>query len=143
MGFTSMFDNTNKIEVLDSILKARADKERSENTFTISRALYDKTSNENIEALFTKFFEIFIDDSADPYVVNYESKKEATVYYGKKILAQINKRNLDRSIAMIHQATDSISNLSNSIGTDTRALSSKPTKKTKRKPYNKKGGGFF
>ena len=135
MGFTL-------VEVIDSIRELRAKKEWKENTFTISRALYDKTPNENIEALFTKFFEIIIDDSEDPYVVNYENKKEATVYYGKKILAQINKRNLDRGIAMIHQATDSISNLSNSIGTDTRQLSSSKPKR-KRQTIKKKGGGFF
>jgi hypothetical protein len=124
-------------EVIDSIKELRKQKEFKKNTFTISRENFEKSTNEQIEAWFHRFFEVIIDDSAKPYVVNYENKKEATVYYGKKILKNLNKRNLERTIGYIHQATDGISQFSNSIGTDTRALQKKPKKR------KRKGGEFF
>jgi hypothetical protein len=78
-------------------------------------------------------------------VVNYENKKEATVYYGKKILKNLNKRNLDRAIGYINQGTDMISSFGNGISTDTSYLVP-PKKKTKKKykPHPKeKRSSFF
>lgn len=133
----------NKIEVLPSILKARAEKEKLENTWVIKRAMFDKSTNAQIEAWFTKFADVIIDDSEKPYIVNYENKKEAAAYYGKKILKNLNKRNLDRGIGYINQATDQISSLGNGIKVDTSYLA--PTKKAKKKykPHPKETRGSF
>lgn len=145
MGFTLMFEPENKIEVLDSILKARQDKENAENTFHVSRANFEKSTNEQIEAWFTKFFEVIIDDSEKPYVVHYENKKQAAVYFGKIILKNLNKRNLDRTIGYINQATDQISKLGDGIKTDTSLLEPKKKTKTKKKykPHPKETQGNF
>jgi hypothetical protein len=140
MGFTSMFDD--EPEVIDSIKELREkkafEKFVEENTFVVKRIHYDKMTNQQIEALFTKFYEVIIDDADKPYVVNYTNKKERAWYYTKIVLKNLNKRNLDRTIGYIHQATDGISQFSNQIGTDTSILT-----KPKKKKRNKKGGGFF
>jgi predicted house-cleaning noncanonical NTP pyrophosphatase (MazG superfamily) len=125
-------------EVIDSIKELRKNKEMKANTFHIKRAQFENSTNEQIEAWFHRFFEVIIDDSDKPYIVKYENKKEATVYYTKKILKNLNKRNLDRCIGQINQMTDMISEFGNQINTNTEVL----TSKKKRKP-KKKGGGFF
>lgn len=120
-------------EPIDQIKELRKKKEFKENTFTISRANFEKSTNEQIEAWFHRFFEVIIDDSEKPYVVHYENKKEAAAYYGKKILKNLNKRNLDRSIGYIHQASDMMSKFGNQIQTDTSFIEPKKKTKTKRK----------
>lgn len=138
-----MFEPENKIEVLESILKARQDKENAENTFHVSRANFEKSTNEQIEAWFTKFFEVIIDDSEKPYIVNYENKKEAAVYFSKKILKNLNKRNLDRGIGYINQATDQISKFSVGIKADTSILEPKKRKTKKKYKPHRQEDRFF
>ena len=80
------------------------------NIWIVTRKLYEKSSNEQIEAWLTKFNDIIIDDTEKPYKPLY-SNKEKAIYVAK----QFNRTNLDKGLALIHKSTDTISKFANSF----------------------------
>ena len=50
----------------------------------------------------------------------HQDKKDIAVQVGKTIYHNMNKKNLDKSIGMIHKSTDQLSNFTNKIGSNKR-----------------------
>ena len=80
-------------EVIGPIAEMRRKKEIQENTFIISRENYESSTNEQIEAWFTKFDQVIIDDSKNPYK-DPLTKKEIIF----KIIDRISIKNLNKGI---------------------------------------------
>ena len=122
------FRNKNLREYIFCLDKSKDAKKflKDNNIFLLPRNLYEKSKTENIEALLTKFNEIIIDDTEKPYIPLF-SKAEKTKYIVGKIAKNINQKNFDKGMKkfdsgmkQFHKSLDSISDMTNSIGTDPR-----------------------
>ena len=102
-------------EVISPIAEMRRQKQIQENTFVISRENFEKSSNEQIEAWFTKFDQVIIDDSNNPYR-DPLTKKEIGLKIGKAIYNNMNRNNLQKGIGMIQKGTSMISEFGNALG---------------------------
>ena len=110
------------VEVIGPIAEARRLKEIQDNTFVISRENFEKSSNDQIEAWFTKFDQVIINDSKNPYKQPL-TKKELGIKIGKTIYYNLNKKNLQKGIGMIQKTTDMISQFGSAFGENKQALS--------------------
>ena len=91
-------------EVIGPIAEMRRKKEIQDNTFKISRENYENSTDEQVEAWFTKFDDVIIDDSADPYK-DPMTKKELVL----KIVSKINIENLNKGIDKFNSGIDQFS----------------------------------
>ena len=78
-------------EVIGPIAEMRRKKEIQSNTFTISRENYERSTDEQVEAWFTKFDQVIIDDSKDPYKEPLTKKELALKIVGKLTIENLNK----------------------------------------------------
>ena len=111
-------------EVIDPIVEMRRKKAAQENTFTITRENYEKSTDMQVEAWFTKFDDVIIDDSANPYKEPL-TKKEILF----KVIGKINLQNLDTGITKFNKGVDLFVKMT--------ASSQKKTQKKKRKTKSK------
>lgn len=108
-----------------------------QNTILIKRKYFDKMSNLQIEAYFTKFDQVLINDSENPYVKNRKTwlfpltKKEKGVKVGKIIAKGINRKNIRKGINGIQQGMDLISDITDEISLNPPPKKSKRGKKRK------------
>jgi hypothetical protein len=114
-------------DVIGPIAELRRKKEIENNTFVISREMFEKSSNEQVEAWFTKFDQVIIDDSENPYK-DPLTKKEAAIKVGSFLYHNLNRENVQKGIGMIQKGTDMISEFGNAFGTDNKQ-SFKPSKR--------------
>ena len=113
--------------VIGPIAEMRRQKEIQNNTFFISRENFEKSSNEQIEAWFTKFDQVIIDDSNNPYK-DPLTKKEIGLKIGKTIYNNLNRTNMQKGIGMIQKGTSMISEFGNAFGNNRTSSSSKSSK---------------
>lgn len=94
------------------------------NVFVISRDIYDKTPNENIEAWFTKFDDVIINDTERPYKKPLNKKE-----LGKKILSKMTIQNLNKGIDKFNKGVNEFSKVvassNNTKSSDLSGLKSK------------------
>ena len=91
-------------EVIGPIAEMRRKKQIEENTFVISRENYENSSDEQIEAWFTKFDDVIIDDSKNPYK-DPLTKKELVF----KILDKMTIENLNKGIDKFNKGVNQFS----------------------------------
>lgn len=108
-----------KTDVISPIAAARRKKEIQDNTFFISRVNYDKSTNEQVEAWFTKFDQVIIDEINEPYKFPL-TKKEIGLKIGKSLYSMATRKNLQSGIGMIQKGTDMISQFGSAFGTSSR-----------------------
>ena len=122
-----VFDKT---DVIGPIAEMRRQKAVQHNTFIISRENFEKSSNEQIEAWFTKFDQVIIDDSKEPYK-DPLTKKELALKIGKALYSNLNSKNLKTSIGMIQKGTSMISEFGKAFDTGQKQSSFKQNKQRK------------
>ena len=91
-------------EVIGPIAEMRRKKEIQSNTFTISRENYENSTDEQVEAWFTKFDQVIIDDSQNPYKEPLNKKELAL-----KIISKISIENLNKGIDKFNSGVDQFS----------------------------------
>lgn len=91
-------------EVISPIAEMRKKKAVQENTFIISRENYEASTDEQVEAWFTKFDDVIIDDSAKPYKEPL-TKKELAL----KIISKMSIENLNKGIDKFNSGMDQFS----------------------------------
>lgn len=91
-------------EVIGPIAEMRRQKQIQENTFVISRENYETSTNEQVEAWFTKFDQVLIDDSKNPYK-DPLTKKEIAF----KILDQFSIENLNKGVTKFNNGVNQFS----------------------------------
>ena len=101
-------DSLKSNDTIGPIAEMRRQKVVQQNTFVISRENFEKSNNEQVEAWFTKFDQVIIDDSKEPYKEPL-TKKELAVKIGKALYSNLNSKNLKTSIGMIQKGTNMIS----------------------------------
>ena len=107
-------------EPIGPIAEMRRKKEIKNNTFTISRSNYENSTDEQVLAWFTKFDDVIIDDSENPYK-DPLTKKELAF----KIIGKISINNLNKGIDKFNRGVDQFSKV--------MAEPKKSKRKTKRK----------
>ena len=105
--------------VISPIAEMRRKKEIEQNTFVITRENFEKSSNEQIEAWFTKFDQVIIDDSKEPYK-DPLTKKELAVKIGSVLYHNLNRKNLKTGISMISKGTSMISEFGKAFDTGSK-----------------------
>lgn len=93
-------------EVIEPIAEMRRKKQIQENTFIISRENYESSTNEQVEAWFTKFDQVIIDDSAKPYK-DPLTKKEIVF----KIIDKLSIENLNKGIDKFNKGVNQFSKM--------------------------------
>ena len=91
-------------EVIEPIAEMRRKKEIQENTFIISRENYENSTDEQVEAWFTKFNDVIIDDSQNPY--KYPLTKKELAF---KIIDKLSIQNLNKGIDKFNKGIDQFS----------------------------------
>ena len=91
-------------EVIGPIAEMRRKKEIESNTFTISRENYENSTDEQVEAWFTKFDDVIIDDSQNPYKEPLNKKELAL-----KIISKLSIENLNKGIDKFNNGVDQFS----------------------------------
>lgn len=115
-------------DTIGPIADMRRQKAVQHNTFVISRENFEKSSNEQIEAWFTKFDQVIIDDSKEPYK-DPLTKKELAVKIGAAIYHNLNSKNLKTSIGMIQKGTSMISEFGKAFDSGPKQNNFKPSKR--------------